>query len=227
MSVVVCAAKRERRRSLASRGRSVLLSLVLTSAPLAAGGSQAPDETALIERIEIARNQYLQSETLLFYISTKAGDRYDELRLREDFRRLWDTGFLRGPRSSTCVTRPGGRWSLRGVRAQAHPDHRLPGQQGRSPPPPSRTSSRSGEADLQDRHLLRHRQGAAGGGRSSGRCWPRRAGRSRRCGTRPRRSGGAGMQVTFVIDDGPKARVEGDRFRGQRGVLRRQAARAA
>ena len=34
------------------------------------------------------------AETLLFYISTKAGDRYDERRLEEDFRRLWDTGFL-------------------------------------------------------------------------------------------------------------------------------------
>jgi outer membrane protein insertion porin family len=31
---------------------------------------------------------------LRFYISTKPGDRYDQLRLREDFRRLWDTGFV-------------------------------------------------------------------------------------------------------------------------------------
>jgi outer membrane protein insertion porin family len=48
----------------------------------------------LIERIEIARNQFLQRETLLFYVSSKPGEPYDERKLREDFRRLWDTGFL-------------------------------------------------------------------------------------------------------------------------------------
>ncbi|HEU0108191.1 MAG TPA: outer membrane protein assembly factor BamA, partial [Vicinamibacteria bacterium] len=58
---------------------------------------EAPDEEAaapLVERVEIARNQFLSAETLRFYISTKPGDRYDQLRLREDFRRLWDTGFV-------------------------------------------------------------------------------------------------------------------------------------
>jgi outer membrane protein insertion porin family len=30
----------------------------------------------------------------LFYVSTKPGERYDEARLRADFRRLWETGFL-------------------------------------------------------------------------------------------------------------------------------------
>jgi outer membrane protein insertion porin family len=56
-----------------------------------------PDELAnapLVERVEILRNQYLQTETLAYYISTKPGERFDEMRLREDFRRLWDTGFL-------------------------------------------------------------------------------------------------------------------------------------
>jgi outer membrane protein insertion porin family len=51
-------------------------------------------EMPVIERIEIVNNRYLQKETLLFYISTKPGDRYSVERLREDFRRLWDTGFL-------------------------------------------------------------------------------------------------------------------------------------
>ncbi|HEY5908301.1 MAG TPA: POTRA domain-containing protein, partial [Vicinamibacteria bacterium] len=54
----------------------------------------AAAEAPLVDRVEIQNNQYLQRETLLFYISTKAGDRYDERRLRDDFRRLWDTGFL-------------------------------------------------------------------------------------------------------------------------------------
>ncbi|HEY6546980.1 MAG TPA: POTRA domain-containing protein, partial [Vicinamibacteria bacterium] len=54
----------------------------------------ATAEAPLVDRVEIQNNQYLQRDTLLFYISTKAGDRYDERRLRDDFRRLWDTGFL-------------------------------------------------------------------------------------------------------------------------------------
>src|SRR4029450_7134871 len=30
----------------------------------------------------------------LYYVSSKPGDAYDERKLREDFKRLWDTGFL-------------------------------------------------------------------------------------------------------------------------------------
>ena len=48
----------------------------------------------MIERIEILNNQFLQRETLLYYVSSKPGDPYDERKLREDFKRLWDTGFL-------------------------------------------------------------------------------------------------------------------------------------
>jgi outer membrane protein insertion porin family len=62
-----------------------------------ARAGQEPEEEApapLVERVEISRNQFLSAETLRFYISTKPGDRFDQLRLREDFRRLWDTGFV-------------------------------------------------------------------------------------------------------------------------------------
>lgn len=52
------------------------------------------DQPPTVERLDIQGNQYLQKETLLFYVSTKPGERFDEWRLREDFRRLWDTGFL-------------------------------------------------------------------------------------------------------------------------------------
>ncbi|HSB61340.1 MAG TPA: outer membrane protein assembly factor BamA, partial [Vicinamibacteria bacterium] len=64
---------------------------------LAAGSLRAQepaDELPVVERVEILNNQYIQKETLLFYVSTKPGERYDERRLKEDFRRLWDTGFL-------------------------------------------------------------------------------------------------------------------------------------
>jgi outer membrane protein insertion porin family len=56
---------------------------------------RAQEETPpLVERVEILNNRYLQAETLLFYISTKPGDVYDPDRLKKDFHRLWDTGFL-------------------------------------------------------------------------------------------------------------------------------------
>ena len=55
-----------------------------------AAGEPAPT----VERVDVSNNQYVRTETLLYYVSTKAGDRYDEQRLKEDFRRLWDTGFL-------------------------------------------------------------------------------------------------------------------------------------
>jgi outer membrane protein insertion porin family len=66
------------------------LLLTLPAAPVRAQSEEVP----VVERVEVVNNQYLQKETLLFYVSTKAGDRYDERKLREDFRRLWDTGFL-------------------------------------------------------------------------------------------------------------------------------------
>ncbi len=73
-------------------GAGALLSMCAAGA---AAQARSPQEPApLVEAIEIVNNQFLQTETLLFYIQTKPGDRYDERRLREDFRRLWDTGFL-------------------------------------------------------------------------------------------------------------------------------------
>jgi outer membrane protein insertion porin family len=63
------------------------------SAP-AVAQEEADPNAPTVERIDIANNQFLQKETFLFYISTKPGDRYDERRLKEDFRRLWDTGFV-------------------------------------------------------------------------------------------------------------------------------------
>ena len=78
------------------RARAAVLGAWLFLA-LPAGKAEAqPAEEAAppIERIEILNNQYLQKEPLLFYVATQPGDPYDERRLREDFKRLWDTGFL-------------------------------------------------------------------------------------------------------------------------------------
>ncbi len=79
------------RRALAT---AWLLAGVLAAAAPRASLAQEPAAAPLIERIEIANNQFLQKETLLFYISSKPGEPFDERKLREDFKRLWDTGFL-------------------------------------------------------------------------------------------------------------------------------------
>ena len=78
--------------------RSFVVSILVTSVVVGPvpgplyGQEAAP--SSVIERIEIANNQFLQRETLLFYVSTKPGDPYDERKLRQDFMRLWETGFL-------------------------------------------------------------------------------------------------------------------------------------
>jgi outer membrane protein insertion porin family len=54
----------------------------------------AVEDLPIVEGVDVQGSQFLQKETLLFYVSTKAGERLDERRLKDDFRRLWDTGFL-------------------------------------------------------------------------------------------------------------------------------------
>jgi outer membrane protein assembly factor BamA len=79
------------------KGLAVSMTLVglLASPTLGrAQEGQAGKDGATIERIDVLNNQFLQRETLLYYVATKAGDPYDDARLKDDFRRLWDTGFL-------------------------------------------------------------------------------------------------------------------------------------
>jgi len=73
---------------------AVLGAWLLLALPSPEAAAQTAPPVPTIERVEIVNNQYLQKETLLFYISTKPGEPYDEQKLRADFRRLWDTGFL-------------------------------------------------------------------------------------------------------------------------------------
>jgi outer membrane protein assembly factor BamA len=61
---------------------------------------------ALVEKVEIAGNRLVPAETLLFYVSTKPGERYTERRLNEDFRRLWSTGLLEDVRLRSATARP-------------------------------------------------------------------------------------------------------------------------
>src|SRR5689334_12106707 len=94
--------------------RALLAGLLLL--PCAAG-AQVADPAPVVAGVEVAGNRFVQKETLLYYVSTKPGDRYDELRLRDDYRRLWDTGFLNDlvldvkdtPRGKLVVFRVGER----------------------------------------------------------------------------------------------------------------------
>jgi hypothetical protein len=90
-----CGTSRLDGRGAVGMRRGAVLGVWLLSLPAAEARAQAPEAgVPVVEAVEIQNNQYVQRETLLFYIATKPGDVYDERKLREDFRRLWDTGFL-------------------------------------------------------------------------------------------------------------------------------------
>lgn len=78
----------------------IRLALALSASLAAAEGARAqePAPTAerpvIVERVDVRGNQYLPKETILYYVSTKAGSIYDEDIIKADFRRLWDAGFL-------------------------------------------------------------------------------------------------------------------------------------
>jgi outer membrane protein insertion porin family len=71
-----------------------LLAQEAAPAPQEAAAPAPESPAPIVEAVEISNNHYLQRDTLLYYVSTKPGDRYDEKRIKDDFRRLWDTGFL-------------------------------------------------------------------------------------------------------------------------------------
>jgi outer membrane protein insertion porin family len=54
----------------------------------------AAERPVIVERVDVRGNQYLPKDTILYYVSTKAGSLYDEEIIKADFRRLWDAGFL-------------------------------------------------------------------------------------------------------------------------------------
>jgi outer membrane protein insertion porin family len=56
--------------------------------PLAAFGQE------LIERIDIAGNERVTKETIMYYLSSREGDYFSEDLLKKDFRVLWSTGFF-------------------------------------------------------------------------------------------------------------------------------------
>src|SRR5262245_37630211 len=70
-------------------GLSFLFILVFISPLLA----QQSNEN-LISEIRIVGNQRIATETYQYYITSKVGSPYDAATVHEDFKRLWQTGFL-------------------------------------------------------------------------------------------------------------------------------------
>ncbi|MBX7186351.1 MAG: outer membrane protein assembly factor BamA [Vicinamibacteria bacterium] len=74
-------------------GVPLILSL---ASPGLLSAQDAPEgqRPVIVERVDVRGNQYLPKDTILYYVSTKAGSVYDEEVIKADFRRLWDAGFL-------------------------------------------------------------------------------------------------------------------------------------
>jgi len=52
----------------------------------------------MIEKIEVIGNDRISRETIVYYLSSREGDYYNEMLLKKDFQVLWTTGFFAGLR---------------------------------------------------------------------------------------------------------------------------------
>lgn len=72
--------------------RKIFIAILLCVAAVAS--AQTPYAANQIASVKVEGNKRIATETFLYYISVKPGSLYDETVIREDFRRLWQTGFL-------------------------------------------------------------------------------------------------------------------------------------
>jgi outer membrane protein insertion porin family len=189
----------------------VLAGLLACAVPAAAQGEPTTDGP-LVERVEVRGNQYLQKETLLFYVSTKVGDRYDERRLREDFQRLWATGFLEDL-SLEAIDVPQGKAVVFVV--QERKRVQIVDYRGSKVLTTTTIEEKLKEKDAQLRIDSFYTIGKARRVEAVIREMLEEKGR--RFGTvkhDAKTVGGAGMQVSFTIDDGPKSLIKSIEFDG-------------
>jgi outer membrane protein insertion porin family len=209
-------ARRWTRSSSTLVGGVVLALAIVRASPGEAQAADTTDEEAgapRVERVEIARNQFLQKESLLFYISTRPGDRYDELRLREDFRRLWDTGFVDDLTIDVREAPGGGKVVTFAVSERKRiqiVDYR--GSKA--------LTSTTIEDELKKKDAALKADGFydLGKARRVEKILKEMLAEKGRPFATVRHDakpvGGSGLQVSFVIDDGPKARVKAIDFVG-------------
>lgn len=161
---------------------------------------------AVVERVEVQGNQFLQKETLLFYVSTKPGDRFDDARLREDFRRLWETGFLDDMRLDVFDS-PGGKtvvFTLKERRRVQIVDYR-----GSKALSTTTIEDELKKKEAQIRIDSFYDPGKAR--RVEGIVSQMLADKGHPFGKvkhDAKSLGGAGYQVSFIIEDGPRAKVK-------------------
>jgi outer membrane protein insertion porin family len=74
--------------------RSIFLLTLLLTCSWIYGQEQQPATGDPIAAVRIEGNKRIATETFLYYITVKAGSTYDPQVLRDDFKRLWQTGFL-------------------------------------------------------------------------------------------------------------------------------------
>jgi outer membrane protein insertion porin family len=179
---------------------------------VAEAGAAEDAEEALVESVDVVNNQFLPRDTLLFYVSTKAGDRYDEARLRADFRRLWGTGFLD---DLQLETRDGARGKAVIFRVSERKRVQIVDYRG------SKELTATTIADeLKKRNLaiaIDSFYDLAKARRVEKVIEEMLAAQGRPFGKArhdAKAVGGAGLQLSFVIEDGPKARIREIAFDG-------------
>ena len=184
----------------------------LVLGPRAGRAEPADEDAPLVEAVEVLNARFLQKDTLRFYISTKPGDRYDERRLRDDFRRLWDTGFLD---DLTVEARDGRTGKIVSFRVSERKRVQIVDYRG------SKALTTSAiEDELKKRDLalkLDTFYDPSKARRVEEAIQQMLDHRGRPFATvkhDPKAIGGAGQQVSFVIDDGPRAKVREIAFAG-------------
>jgi outer membrane protein insertion porin family len=186
------------------RARALLLAAVVMT--FEASPARGQEAAPVVERVEILNNQFLQKETLLFYVSTKPGDRFDERRVRDDFRRLWDTGFLD---DLQVEERDGANGKIIVFRVSERKRVQIVDYRGSKA-----LSTTNIEDELKKRDMalkIDTFYDPAKARRVEEVIKEMLNAKGRPFGTAKHDAktiGGAGMQVSFTIDDGPKAKVK-------------------
>jgi outer membrane protein insertion porin family len=197
-------------RSTAAAIATAALALAVTAVRHSRAEDAAPE--VVVAGVEIRGNQYVQTETLLYYVSTKPGDKYEEAQLKADFRRLWDTGFL-DDLTLEVVDGAGGKVAIFGVSERKR--IQIVDYRGSAELTTSAIEDELKKRDAQVRidtfydlararkveAILRDMLNAKG-----------RPFATVRHEAKP--IGGSAEQLSFVIDDGPKAKVKEIVFEG-------------
>jgi outer membrane protein insertion porin family len=182
-----------------------------------AGGltARAQDETPpVIERVEILNNRYLQKETLLFYITTKPGDPFDPDRLKKDFHRLWDTGFLDDLRIDAV---PGQEGVIVRFTVAERKRIQIVDFRGSKELSTSDIEDTLKENDSEIRIDTFYDPAKARRVESIVKAMLMAKGRPfGEVKHEAKNIGGSGQQLSFIIDDGPKAKIQEIEFEGNR-----------